>query len=307
MFRQGRQGRARGARARLRRAGAFRRARVPAGWPPCWEEDRRKGRQKVRGGTPLQGGQAVQRDGVNTTRHARRGREMADGRAQGLEAPRPAAQAALSNAGPDSAGAIRGKPRRCVESGLGQALQLCGGARPPRIGPRRAASVKKGPSRAGTLRARKKGCRAGRQGCRPSASLGRKARKYSPPPPERRAMPPARWPTRAFRAGLLAGLPPMPFAEWRGGGREGGESGGGGGHLLPLPLHPPLRAAPHAARGSRRIVVHFGRIPARQESSARPNASMTRFAPAWCSRTSSKVTWTYRPCALLFLFSTMTL
>ena len=64
--RQGRQGRARGAMARFRRAGAFRRARVPAGWPPCREEDGRKGSQEVRGGAPPQGGQAVQRDGMNT-------------------------------------------------------------------------------------------------------------------------------------------------------------------------------------------------------------------------------------------------
>ena len=168
----------------------------------------------------------------------------------------------------------------------------------------------------------------GRQGCRPSASFGQKAGKYSPlpPPPERRAMPPAKWPTRAFRAASLQGFRRCRL-----------RSGGGGGRRKRRRASPPpppaLRAAPHAAppaaraapgrssqlsrtvqplharaaHGSRRTAVHIGRIPARQESSARPNASMTRFTPAWCSRTSSKVTWTYRPCALLFLFSTMIL
>ena len=304
MFRQGRQGRARGARARLRRAGAFRRARVPAGWPPCWEEDRRKGRQKVRGGTPLQGGQAVQRDGVNTTRHARRGREMADGRAQGLEAPRPAAQAALSNAGPDSAGAIAANSG---DASKAASVRLCNYAAAP--GLRGSARARRRPS---------KRARAGRALCvraKKDAGQGDKAagrrralgerRENTPPSPSGKARNAARQAAQLGHSGqaFLQGFRQCRL-----------RSGGGGGgrrkrrRASPPPPHPPpLRAEPHAARGSRRMVVHLGRIPARQESSARPNASMTRFAPAWCSRTSSKVTWTYRPCALLFLFSTMIL
>lgn len=220
------------------------------------------------------------------------------------EPPIQTAKAAPSNAGPDSAGAMRGKLRRCIESGLIEPVKLCNYAAAaglPRIGPRRAASVKKGPSRASTLRARKKG--SDKETRLPAAGEPwAKAEKILPPPPpsERRAMPPVRWPTRAFRAASLQG-----FCRCR------LRSGGGGGRRKQQRASPPpspaLRAAPHAAHGSRRIAVHIGRIPARQESSACPNASMTRFAPAWCSRTSSKVTWTYRPCALLFLFSTMIL
>ena len=224
----------------------------------------------------------------------------------------------------------RGKLRRCVESGLIEPVRLCNYAAAPglpRIGPRRAASVKKGPSRASTLRARKKGCRAGRQGRRPSASLGRKARKYSPlSPPERRAMPPAKLPNSG-----IPGRPSCRASADAACGVEGGREEKAAAAGISSPSTPPPRRAAcrarrprragavlatrprravlhaRAAHGSRRIAVHFGRIPARQESSARPNASMTRFAPAWCSRTSSKVTWTYRPCALLFLFSTMIL
>ena len=195
----------------------------------------------------------------------------------------------------------------------------------------------RGSARAGRRPSKK--ARAGRALCaraKKDAGQGDKAagrrralgerRENTPPSPLRKGAQcrPPSCPTRAFRAGLLAGLPPMPLAEWReGGGRRKRRRASPHPHPPPPPPPPrppprragavlttrPRRAVLHAraAHGSRRIAVHFGRIPARQESSARPNASMTRFAPAWCSRTSSKVTWTYRPCALLFLFSTMIL
>lgn len=131
----------------------------------------------------------------------------------------------------------------------GQALQLCGGGRPAADRPAQGGVRQKRPE-PGKHFARAQKRMPGRETRLPAVGeLCAKGEKIlpPPPPPERRAMPPARWPTRTFQAGLLAGLPPMPLAEWRGEGREEEKAAAGISSSSPSPPS----AEPHAAPAAR--------------------------------------------------------
>jgi len=144
----------------------------------------------------------------------------------------------------------------------GQVPRLCDGGRLPRIGPRREASIKKRHGQGKHFAHVRKKMSDGRQGCRPSASFGRKTRKC--PRKGAQCCPPS-WPTRTFRPTFLQGFrryclqsrgsgrcptsSPPPFRPFPS-------------TVPPLPLHRSahLRAAPHAAPAVRAASGRFLRL-----------------------------------------------
>lgn len=87
--RQGRQGGARGAKARFRLARASYQARVPASQSTLLGRRGAKSRQEIHGGVPPLDGQAAQRDCGNGPRRAHCGQEPAGRHAQGADYRRP--------------------------------------------------------------------------------------------------------------------------------------------------------------------------------------------------------------------------